>query len=180
MPAPLVVGLDSAANRWHMVANRLISRGRGHQRFHTMQSGPLEGKDWKDADARRQRLLEDAVSAFEWLPEGTHIFCEEPIAGKNGKTTRLLGLAAGVLWAAANIPVLWPSGETKPRDLWWHWVDIAHWKKIVVGNGNADKDMIALHVQMQGRSYEEQDHYDADCLCQFGEQWLQQHAEEAA
>lgn len=181
MSDSFVVGLDTASNRFHLVANRLISKGRGEKRYHTIQSGPLDpkkDKQWGNADARRQRLYEDAEAAFGWFPDGAHIFCEEPLALTNGKTTRLLGLACGAIWAAAHAidPV-----EGRPRfDLWWHWVDVSSWKKDIVGNGNASKDMIALHVQMQGRSYEEPDYYDADCLCVYGEQWLEQHGIETS
>lgn len=70
-----------------------------------------------EPDERRIALTRRAESLFESLPDGSTVFCEEPLALQNGKTTRLLGLAAGAIWAAHL-----------RCDLTWVWVDAASWK----------------------------------------------------
>lgn len=145
------MGLDTGSNRWHAVTSENV----------TIQSGPLKGKAWENPDGRRQKLYSDAEAFFALLPAGSHIFCEEPLALKNGKTTRVLCLAAGAIWTAHLC-----------FDLFWYWVDVASWKKQVVGNGNSDKAMIAQFVREQGHEYPEEDLFDAHCVRMYGEQQL--------
>jgi hypothetical protein len=52
-----------------------------------------------DADTRRIQICQEAWLFFASLPERSWIFAEEPLALQNGKTTRVLCLAAGALWA---------------------------------------------------------------------------------
>ena len=145
----LVVGMDTASNRFHCVASNGMCG----------QCGPLEGKDWKSTDDRRHKLYKDAQTFFAFLPNGSHIFCEEPIsAGKSGKTTVQLGLAAGAIWAAHL-----------EFDLFWYWVSISAWKSAVVGNGNASKEQIQEFLRKGGFEYTEQDSYDAHCIRRYGE-----------
>jgi Holliday junction resolvasome RuvABC endonuclease subunit len=108
-----------------------------------------------NADERRHALFTSARQAFALLPAGTLLVCEEPITGKSGKTTRLLGLAAGAIWAAHL-----------DFQIFWAWGDIAAWKKLIVGNGNADKAAIADWCRAQGVDYPESepDYFDAHCL----------------
>lgn len=82
-------------------------------------------------DERRITLFRGARDFFGTLPPGSWIFAEEPLALQNGKTTRLLGLAAGAIWAAHL-----------DYDLYWSWCDVAHWKRAIVGKGNASKDEV--------------------------------------
>lgn len=76
-----------------------------------------ESKD-KNVDLRRAHLFYAAQQFFAEIGPGSVVFCEEPLAlPKNGKTTRLLGLAAGAIWAAHV-----------EYDVSWVWVDAAAWK----------------------------------------------------
>lgn len=137
-----------------------------------------------DVEERRVQTYRESKELFLDLLIGTttresHVFCEEPLALKNGKTTRLLGLAAGAIWAA-HVEVC----VTNRVDSYWHWVDVASWKKRIVGNGNASKEMIAdfvvnspLFINFLDRRRKPHDvwtHekvpdlYDAWCVLQYG------------
>lgn len=144
----LVVGLDTAANRWHAVASNGMCG----------QCGPLKNKAWDNPDARRQKLYNEARTFFAFLPNGSHIFCEEPLALQNGKTTRQLGLAAGAIWAAHM-----------EYDLFWYWVNVESWKEKVIGKGAASKQLIQEHLKKAGIEYPEEDLYDAHAIRRYGE-----------
>lgn len=148
----LVVGLDTAANRWH---------AQGSNGMHG-QSGPWKGKQWVSLDGRRQKLFEDARTFFAFLPNGSHVFCEQPISVQNGKTTVALSLAAGAIWSAHL-----------EFDLFWYWVEIPIWKERVVGEGNATKEKIQEFLNKAGIEYNEQDLYDAHCIRRYGEMELE-------
>jgi Holliday junction resolvasome RuvABC endonuclease subunit len=69
-----------------------------------------------------------------------------------------LGLAAGAIWASAQ-----------DFDLFWHWADVAAWKKAVVGNGNAKKTEVeAWSLMHGGEPHWEEDHHDANAISQHG------------
>lgn len=143
-----IVGLDTASGRWHAVASlggQIVER--------STNAGTVV------PDQRRIWLHTTAKKFFRELPAGTRIFCEEPLALKNPKTTSTLGLAAGAIWAA-HIDF----------DLWWFWVNVSTWKKEVVGNGNASKEMVAhwFHTLPTPVHYDEQDFYDARALMVYG------------
>lgn len=142
-----VVGVDTAANRLHAVSSAWTF---------TYSYGPIE--DEPNPDVRRHDLFKAAKSLYALLEPGTHVFCEEPLALRNGKTTRLLALAAGAIWAAHL-----------EYDLFWHWADVAAWKKQVVGKGNASKEEIQAWAEKQGwRHYKDEDLTDAACIAKFG------------
>lgn len=143
-------GLDTASNRIHSVHQ---STDLATQSFNVIGTWQFHAS--KDIpDIRRSELYRSARDYFavlEAVSPGCHIFCEEPIAGRNGKTTRLLCLAAGAIWVAHL-----------DFNLMWHWVDIAHWKKLIAGKGSADKDQIRDWSLEHGGSEDwEEDHYDA-------------------
>jgi len=121
----------------------------------------MKGKQWENPDVRRQQLYEEAYNFFALLPVGSHVFAEEPLALKNGKTTRLLGLAAGAIWAAHL-----------RFSMFWYWVDVATWKSKTVGNGNATKDEVQAFVRAHDIDYPEEDLFDAHCLMVYGERQL--------
>lgn len=144
-----VVGLDTAANRLHAYTDR---------EGDPLWSVELNGVKWKSADDRRTRLFSEAYLFFDTLPAGTAVFCEEPLAPPiNGATTRLLGMAAGAIWAAHL-----------SFDLWWFWVDSPTWKKQTVGKGNATKEQVNQWAQQQGKQFDAQDYYDAYALYVYG------------
>lgn len=165
----MLIGLDTASDRWHAVCDD------GEVGF----CSQLKGKAWKHEDPRIQADMRrrELCRTFEgFLMELTAqrsadeitVYCEEPLAlQKNGKTTRVLGLAAGALWQVGQ-----DVGVN------WEWVDIAHWKRVVVGNGNADKAKIQAWVEAcpafdHNETYlDELDLFDAFCLMQYGSQAL--------
>ena len=75
-----------------------------------------------DVEIRRAKMYRDAKLVFQELEDGAHLFVEEPLALQNGRTTRVLALAAGTIWSAFI--------EVDP-DAYWHWVDVATWKRHV-------------------------------------------------
>jgi Holliday junction resolvasome RuvABC endonuclease subunit len=175
-----VIGLDTASSRLHWVASQPLWSADADALAEPAAYGWCQcPKD--DADGRRRELYEHARQFFRSLPErGACVFCEEPLAlAKNGKTTRLLGLAAGAIWAAHL-----------DYNVTWFWVDVASWKKSVVGRGNASKDDVAAFCLndpgfrqefMAGVGepgvgpavfVEQPDLYDAWCLKTYGVQQL--------
>lgn len=130
------VGLDTSTKRlaWHGGAD-----------------GPVGFYDapGDNPESRRLGLYRRAKSFFESLPPGSWVYCEEPLAlPKNGLTTRLLGLAAGAVWAAHL-----------DCDIVWVWVDASAWKGREHGIGLVDikreigtrKDKVAVAVWGQRR-----------------------------
>jgi Holliday junction resolvasome RuvABC endonuclease subunit len=128
-----------------------------------------------DADTRRIQICQEAWLFFASLPERSWIFAEEPLALQNGKTTRVLCLAAGALWA-----------QTMGFNVFWTWVDSATWKREIVGTGAASKAQIADCVRFgprlpagEGRleAYEQTpDLFDAHCMAMYGVRQRQREA----
>jgi Holliday junction resolvasome RuvABC endonuclease subunit len=150
------VGLDTASNRIHSV----------HQQYEDGEFEILGTWEFKAAnkdniDIRRSELYRASVGYFDLLSlksPGCQIFCEEPISSRNGKTNRILGLACGAIWAAHL-----------DFDLMWHWIDIAHWKKQIVGSGNAKKPEIQEWSLANGGLDEwDEDHHDANGIGRSG------------
>lgn len=116
------------------------------------------------ADVRRVALFLGARLMFEQIPPGSHIFCEEPLALKNGKTTRILNLACGAVWAAHV-----------QCDITWWWADVSAWKREIIGIGNASKDDIRDWSMFHGGQEDwDEDHHDAHAIMAFGEMQLAQ------
>lgn len=131
-----VIGIDTNSFGFHWVStfgigNEDTSRGEKY--------GWLECKD-ENVDRRRIETVDYARAFFqsvEWSRaehDEISIYCEEPISLKNGKTTRLLGLAAGAIFGAYVCSNL---------DAYWYWVDVAAWKKSVLGRGTRPKDFVS-------------------------------------
>lgn len=171
-----VLGMDTATNRVHWVTNF----GMYGSYYCTT----------KDPDINRIELALYCKKLFRSdLPADIHVFCEEPLAlSVNGKTTRLLGLAAGSIFATH---ALFAGG-------YWHWVDQSTWKKSVLGRGvrpkgwgeefpkaRREKEWIMSAVQQDamfitGASPElkracvlEEDLHDAWAICEYGQQYIE-------
>lgn len=125
-----VIGIDTNSHGLHWVS----TFGIGTETDAGEKYGWLECKD-KDVDRRRIETVLYAYALFDKLvdehvptddDQSLHIFCEEPLALQNGKTTRLLGLAGGAIFGAFVVSGL---------DAYWHWIDQSSWKKAVLGRG---------------------------------------------
>lgn len=160
----MVLGVDTASDRWHAILrnpNGFVGAYQEKRRSKGTKTNPAE-----PPDVRRMHLHNSFKYnlAVEWPTTATfHIFCEEPIALKNGKTTRLLGLAAGAIWAAHL-----------DFDVFWHWVDIASWKKEICGNGGiSPAGYVAWSLEHGGGQEDwDEDHHAANCLSLYGIEWL--------
>jgi hypothetical protein len=177
----IVVGLDTASNRWHAVTDRDDSVG---------FCSELKNKAWdcqvkKPPKKKPKGMTADehrAAHAFEpWLTgllmvDAVAVYAEEPLALQNPATTRVLSLAAGALFDRAHSVARMGQQTGLGHELHWTWIDVAHWKRVIVGNGNADKAAIRQFVLDSGSmadyevvTYEEEpDLYDSRCLRDYG------------
>jgi Holliday junction resolvasome RuvABC endonuclease subunit len=138
------------------------------------------------ADSKNRQRNELTRTFEDWFfrlivgEQFVSMYCEEPLALQNGQTTRLLSLAAGALYDRAH-----HVADALNVNLTWHWIDVAYWKRVVIGNGNADKKAIADHVTIEILQrdprireadkllYEDEpDLYDARAILQLGLQHL--------
>lgn len=88
------------------------------------------------------------------------------MALQNGKTTRLLGLSAGALWAAHL-----------EYNIFWYWVNVAEWKSGIGLKANAKKLEVESWVRenygwIPDLDDWEEDHFDAFCIRYWGAQRL--------
>ena len=126
-----------------------------------------------DVNERWIHIYNKAFDFFHAIRPGTYVFCEEPLALKNGKTTRILGISAGIIHAAF-------IAACQDNDLTWFWVDVASWKRAVCKNGSANKDLVRERVREYaswqvdfGHPHEsmfedQRDLYDAWALMEYG------------
>ena len=164
----VVVGIDTASARFHWVASEPILDGFDTHLYREYGWFRMA----VDAESARLELYRAAKRFFRVLPQRAHVYVEEPLAiPKNGQTTKVLCMAAGAIWCAFM--------ETEP-DAYWHWVDVAEWKKKILGRGapprgQKHKPWIRETILNDERFTYEQaafdnqpDLYDAWAICQFG------------
>jgi hypothetical protein len=100
-------------------------------------------------DERRAQLFRAARDLFATLPDGAHVFCEEPLALKNGATTRWLGLAAGAIWAAHV-----------DFNFYWYWINVSTWKKELGLGANTKKEFVRPAIEeMPSFSHENREEF---------------------
>lgn len=128
-----VIGIDTNSYGFHWVSTKPVYDDDDF----AQKYGWVACKD-DNPDVRRGEMLNYSHGLFQSLSlnptpndDTWHVFCEEPLALQNGKTTRLLGLAAGAIWAGFYL--------AKPN-AYWHWVDQSTWKKNVLGRGRRPND----------------------------------------
>jgi Holliday junction resolvasome RuvABC endonuclease subunit len=146
---PAVVGLDTSTLAWHAC---IWQKGD----WSIARSEPKG-----DTDGRRIKMCQDAKEFFSLLPDGSWIMQEEPIHIQNGRTTRLLAIASGAIWA-----------QHLDFNLWHAWVGVSSWKHDVIGNGAAKKEQVAGFFNDRDIFYDVQDLYDARGLAVYGLQQL--------
>lgn len=157
----IIAGMDTASNRCHIVAKQVCV---GEQpelvQLTTITDGFAELKS-PNPDIRRIKLYEATQEAIRGLcgyGDDVHVFCEEPISLRNGKTNRLLALAAGAIWAAHL-----------DFDVYWHWVNISTWKQKIVGKGSASKEAVQVwSINNGGKAEWDEDTHDAHAICDYG------------
>lgn len=130
----IVVGLDTDTHGFHWSSSEPIPEGSDVDILSQMGYVAVG----TSVEARRVSIYLMVLRLFRGLPANTHVFCEEPLALRNGKTTRLLSLAAGAIWAA----FVKANSEQSDRSCFWYWADVAQWKKVVTGYGNSSKEDI--------------------------------------
>lgn len=156
-----VVGIDSSSFGFHMVSSVPLW-GHGSEFF--FRSSLADARD------RRAEVFPMAHKVFRALPAGTDVWLEEALVlPKNIETTRKLIMMTGVLEAA-----FWSA---RPDATWWS-VDVATWRKAILGKGSGRKEemkalarayMLPLLTSTQEEEYEaEPDLYDAGCICAYG------------
>lgn len=168
---PLVLGIDTKTRAFHWVAS-------GEMPPLAQRYGWVSQPEREDPEVSRLELLRAARQFFVGLPSGSSVFCEEPLALQNGRTTRLLNLAAGAIWSAFMV--------VNP-DATWHWVDNVTWKREVLGRGSppnrgkhkpwieetllTSEEFVGwLHQDLGSRAdfLDQTDLYDAWCLMRYG------------
>lgn len=161
----MIVGVDTASDRWHAVSIR-----DGGEFF-------MKGEDKQKGspDERRHALcrsFHDFLALLIDAGDGAavHVFCEEPLALQNGKTTRLLGLVGGALWA-----------QHLELDLMWHWTSNSAWNSwagIKQSLKTAERKRLAREFAVlnlgpyQGHHQWDEDHFDAACIALHGRHQL--------
>jgi Holliday junction resolvasome RuvABC endonuclease subunit len=159
----IVLGMDTASNRVHTVG--LMD---GIWQTGVTAATPDTHIELRagNPDIRRKILYDHVYTVMQMITAGddeVHVFCEEPLALRNGKTTRLLGLAAGACWSAHL-----------SFNVFWHWANVSEWKREVIGKGNATKDEIrAWSVAHSGDPAWEEDSHDAYAIATYGLEWVE-------
>ena len=144
-----VWGLDSRSRAWH------VCTPRGYGSHVVGASVPTD-------EARIE--LAGAWSRFlsAQSPKRLHVVCEEPLSLKNGKTNRVLAMAAAAVHMAT-------FHKRTGGSVQWEWVDVESWKRHVIGRGGVDKagvrDWVRTHC---GLEFQDQDHYDACAIRVYG------------
>lgn len=157
-----IVGLDTKTRAMHYLASDGV---------YMLYNSFTSSQD--DHDLARAELFESAREVFSEL-NPAHVFCEAPLALQNGKTTRLLCMAAAAVWCG------FVASEVNGL---WYWVDPATWKKDVLGGapprGMKHKPWIRQRVlemwperigtaALLAAFDREPDYFDAWCLLQYG------------
>lgn len=144
----LVVGLDTDSNGFHWVSTKMIPvDGVPDKSGWFVASGNVEMRR-RDMFVAARTFFQDAITIASENGVDLQVFCEEPLALQNGKTTRILCMAAGTIWAAFVAESIL-DGEARPSqcETYWWWVDVAEWKSRIVGRGNASKYQIREYVR---------------------------------
>ena len=98
----------------------------------------------------------------EICAHANYVFIEEPLVGRGVKASMQISQTAGAIMA--NLATRGIHNEL---------VNVKHWKKDVVGNGNASKEMIKMWLNTHHTAYDaacegDQDKVDACCIGLFG------------
>ncbi len=179
----MIIALDTNSFGFHFVTD--------HGEF-----GHRQAPRDMDIELRRSLTFREARTFFAsgslQRYEEIDVFCEEPLSLQNGKTSRLLALSAGVIFAGFVL------GADEHPQMRWHWVNVASWKRRIVGNGGARKEKIQEFVRNGGANFEafvqgnahgygpdlvekmfdeEKDLFDAFCIMRYGEWFVSQATE---
>ncbi len=163
----MIIGLDTAGDRWHAT----IRGGTNDKACFPTTKGPSKG--WSPDKRREELCLSfDAFLADIEILAGAagdteiHLFCEESQAfGKNGKTTRMLNMVTGALWAVAL-----------RHNVFWHWVGSSQWKAMTGTSGKKKEIAYPLEkawcIKHGAEDGWDQDHYVSFACAEFGHKAL--------
>lgn len=132
----IVVGIDTNSFGFHAVSTEPIHMPGAEDVGDQEDAKSTYGWSLSTGDAPGRRLLAHLIAYrfFCTLPVGTHVFIEEPlILPKNINTTRMLVMMGGILEAA-----FWRANP----DAVLHWVDVASWRKAILGKGSGKKEVL--------------------------------------
>lgn len=109
------------------------------------------------------------VQALVNLYQADAVYVEEPIAGRSVRTSLHIAQMAGAV--LSSLDDLHNGDGVLTRC---YLVSNTAWKKLLIGNGNASKEMIRKWLDVEFPSYaakcdEDQDRYDASCIAIYGE-----------
>lgn len=167
----MVVGIDTSSYGYHAFATEPFRQPHGHLGiWYDLRTGWFRAEG--DAMERRKQIYWSFVVLFQELSgREARVFVEEPLVlMKNTETTRKLVMIGGIIEAALH---------QEAPDLFFHWVDVATWRKAVLGKGSgskqAMKDMARVAVTEAAPAGFDQilfdtepDLYDAACICEYG------------
>jgi Holliday junction resolvasome RuvABC endonuclease subunit len=108
--------------------------------------------------------FEEAFLLFQTYPD-TAVYLEEPVIGRNARSTIVQAQVGGAVMAAA----------CRANVFYFELVNNSHWKKGVVGKGNAGKPEIAAWLEEKwpnayNLAQKDQDLIDASCINRYGVQ----------
>lgn len=153
----MIHALDTGSRKWHT-----LREDGGYEAHHVKASVPTDA-------ARIELAVSWAAYVNRAVMPGDVIVCEEPLSLQNGKTSRVLAMACSAIYVATYTLV----GEGVPLD-WaeWRWADVSHWKRTIIGNGNANKEQIEQWVKDNlSLEFPEPDFYDCQGILEFGKLW---------
>lgn len=162
------VGVDTATNRWHAIGRAAWMRPPGYLPSHWHNKRGDAEENRQPLTESFERFIAAAVSLRDVAGapgEPVHLFVERPLALRNPDTNIKLGLAAGALW-----------GAHLRHDVFWWWVQIASWQRMVGVKSGTDKTPVikakskAYAMERYGLADDlDEDHYDAANIGGWGE-----------
>lgn len=116
--------------------------------------------------AREQELMLLSTMLTHAITDADYAFIEEPLVGRGVRASMLISQTAG-----AVMSTMARSGHRVEL------VNVKHWKKAIIKNGNASKKDVADWLEQTHPEYfevcEDQDQIDATCIALYGASLVQ-------
>jgi Holliday junction resolvasome RuvABC endonuclease subunit len=151
--SPVVVGIDLGARKAALSV------------FHEGELASVGSLETPSAMSRAKQLSTLAEWSREYTKVATHVFIEEPLVGRGVRASLQIAQTAGAVMATLE--------HANAR-----FISNTAWKKALLGNGNANKEMIETWLKSSHPVYatlcgSNQDRIDATCIGQYGVQLLE-------